>query len=217
MMATPSTLPDAVPTVFVVDDDAFVREALETMIQVAGWRASTFASADAFLACPPATGPNCLVLDVNLPGLSGLDLQTFLAGDRGDMPIIFMTGFGDIPMSVRAMKAGAAEFLTKPFSEQVMLDAIGAALDRSRAVVGDQAAVQMLRDRYATLSPREQQVMAGVVSGRMNKQVGGDLGITEITVKKHRGRVMEKMHARSLAELVTMSASLGVSTSAEGR
>jgi FixJ family two-component response regulator len=216
MMATPSTLPDAVPTVFVVDDDTFVREALETMIQVAGWHARTFASADAFLACPPASGPNCLVLDVNLPGLSGLDLQTILAGDRADMPIIFMTGFGDIPMSVRAMKAGAAEFLTKPFSEQVMLDAINAALDRSRAAVGDQAAMQALRDRYAALSPRERQVMAGVVSGRMNKQVGGDLGITEITVKKHRGRVMEKMHARSLAELVTMSASLGVTAPAKG-
>jgi FixJ family two-component response regulator len=156
------------------------------------------------------------VLDVNLPGLSGLDLQTALAGDRGDMPIIFVTGFGDIPMSVRAMKAGAVEFLTKPFSEQVMLDAIRAALDRSRAAVGDQAALQELRDRYADLSPRERQVMAGVVSGRMNKQVGGDLGITEITVKKHRGRVMEKMRARSLAELVTMSASLGVSAPVKG-
>ena len=215
-MATPSALPDATPTVFVVDDDAFVREALETMIQAAGWRARTFASADAFLACPPTTGPNCLVLDVNLPGLSGLDLQTVLAGDRREMPIIFMTGFGDIPMSVQAMKAGAAEFLTKPFNEQVMLDAISAALDRSTAAVGDQAAIQVLRDRYAALSPRERQVMAGVVSGRMNKQVGGDLGITEITVKKHRGRVMDKMQARSLAELVTMSASLGLSALTRG-
>lgn len=215
-MTTPSALPDATPTVFVVDDDAFVREALETMIQAAGWRARTFASADAFLACPPTTGPNCLVLDVNLPGLSGLDLQTVLAGDRREMPIIFMTGFGDIPMSVQAMKAGAAEFLTKPFNEQVMLDAISAALDRSTAAVGDQAAIQVLRDRYAALSPRERQVMAGVVSGRMNKQVGGDLGITEITVKKHRGRVMDKMQARSLAELVTMSASLGVSALTRG-
>jgi len=186
------------------------------MIQAAGWRARTFASADAFLACPPTTGPNCLVLDVNLPGLSGLDLQTVLAGDRREMPIIFMTGFGDIPMSVQAMKAGAAEFLTKPFNEQVMLDAISAALDRSTAAVGDQAAIQVLRDRYAALSPRERQVMAGVVSGRMNKQVGGDLGITEITVKKHRGRVMDKMQARSLAELVTMSASLGVSALTRG-
>ncbi|MGH6616830.1 response regulator transcription factor [Sphingomonas sp.] len=216
IMATKSVLPDDTPTVFVVDDDEFVREALETLIEVAGWRARTFESADLFLACPPATGANCLVLDVNLPGLNGLDLQMAIAGERGDMPIIFITGFGDIPMSVRAMKAGAVEFLTKPFGEQVMLDAISAALERSRAAVGDQAALQALRNCYADLSPRERQVMAGVVSGRMNKQVGGDLGITEITVKKHRGRVMEKMHARSLAELVNMSASLGLSSSVKG-
>jgi len=216
IMATQSVQPDATPTVFVVDDDEFVREALETLIEVAGWRARSFASADLFLACPPATGANCLVLDVNLPGLNGLDLQAAIAGERGDMPIIFITGFGDIPMSVRAMKAGAAEFLTKPFSEEVMLDAIRAALARSQAAVGDQAALQALRDRYADLSPRERQVMAGVVAGRMNKQVGGDLGITEITVKKHRGRVMDKMHARSLAELVKMSASLGLSAAVTG-
>jgi FixJ family two-component response regulator len=212
-MATKSDLPDVTPTVFIVDDDEFVREALETLIQIAGWRARTFASADLFLACPPAAGASCLILDVNLPGLSGLDLQTAIAGERGDMPIIFVTGFGDIPMSVRAMKAGAAEFLTKPFSDQVLLDAIGVALERSRGAVSDQAALQKLRENYADLSPRERQVMAGVVSGRMNKQVGGDLGISEITVKKHRGRVMEKMQARSLAELVTMSASLGFAVS----
>lgn len=210
-MVTPSAQPDTVPTVFVVDDDEFVREALQTLIEVAGWRARTFASADAFLACPPATGANCLVLDVNLPGLSGLDVQAAIASERGNMPIIFITGFGDIPMSVRAMKAGAAEFLTKPFEEQVLLDALRAALERSEAAIGDQAALLALRDHYAELSPRERQVMAGVVSGRMNKQVGGDLGISEITVKKHRGRVMEKMHARSLADLVNMSASLGLS------
>jgi len=210
-MVTPSAQPDAIPTVFVVDDDEFVREALQTLIEVAGWRARTFASADAFLACPPATGANCLVLDVNLPGLSGLDVQAAIASERGNMPIIFITGFGDIPMSVRAMKAGAAEFLTKPFEEQVLLDALRAALERSEAAIGDQAALQALRDHYAELSPRERQVMAGVVSGRMNKQVGGDLGISEITVKKHRGRVMDKMHARSLADLVNMSASLGLS------
>lgn len=209
------SMPEPTPTVFVVDDDEFVREALETLIQVAGWRAYTFASADSFLACPPAVGPSCLVLDVNLPGLSGLDLQAAVANERGDMPIIFITGIGDIPMSVRAMKAGAAEFLTKPFGEEVMLDAIGSALERSRAAIGDQAEMQSLRDRYAELTPREREVMAGVVSGRMNKQVGGDLGITEITVKKHRGRVMEKMRARSLAELVKMSASLGLSASAK--
>jgi FixJ family two-component response regulator len=211
-MAPTSILPDATPTVFVVDDDAFVREALETLIEVAGWRARIFASADEFLACPPGVGASCLVLDVNLPGLSGLDLQTAIAGERGDMPIIFITGYGDIPMSVRAMKAGAAEFLTKPFSEEVLLNAIGAALERSQTVVGHHATLQALQRCYAELTPREREVMAGVVSGRMNKQVGGDLGITEITVKKHRGRVMEKMHARSLAELVNMSASLGLSS-----
>ena len=199
---------DSLPTVFVVDDDAFIREALETMIEVAGWTPRTFASADLFLASPPAAGPSCLVLDVNLPGLSGLDLQTLIARDRGDMPIIFITGHGDIPMSVRAMKAGAVEFLTKPFGEEVLLDAIGAALERSRAAVGDRAALASLRDRYATLSPREREVMALVVSGLMNKQVAGELGIAEITVKKHRGRVMEKMRARSLADLVKVSASL---------
>ena len=199
---------DTFPTVFVVDDDAFIREALETLIQVAGWTPRTFASADLFLASPPAAGPSCLVLDVNLPGLNGLELQTLIASDRGDMPIIFITGHGDIPMSVRAMKAGAAEFLTKPFGEEVLLDAIGAALERSRAAVGDRAVLQVILDRHATLSPREREVMGLVVSGLMNKQVAGELGITEITVKKHRGRVMEKMRARSLADLVMISASL---------
>ena len=202
-------LPDPVHTVFVVDDDEFVREALETLIEVAGWRARTFASADLFLACPLAPGPSCLVLDVNLPGLSGLDLQAVIADARGDMPIIFITGHGDIPMSVRAMKAGAVEFLTKPFAEDVLLDAIAAALERSRVAVGDRRVLQALRDRYATLSPREREVMGLVVRGLLNKQVGGELGITEITVKKHRGRVMEKMRARSVADLVKFSSSLG--------
>ena len=201
-------MPD-IDTVFVVDDDEFVREALETLIEVAGWRARTFASADLFLACPPAPGPSCLVLDVNLPGLSGLDLQAVIAEARGDMPIIFITGHGDIPMSVRAMKAGAVEFLTKPFAEEVLLDAIAGALERSRVAVGDRLVLQALRDRYATLSPREREVMGLVVRGLLNKQVGGELGITEITVKKHRGRVMEKMRARSVADLVKFSSSLG--------
>ena len=212
-MGTSSGLPDTTPTVFVVDDDEYIREALETAIEVAGWRARTFASAESFLECPPATGASCLVLDVNMPGLGGLDLQTAIADERADMPIIFITGFGDIPTSVRAMKAGAVEFLTKPFEEQVLLDAIRAALGRSEAAVGDRSRLHELRERYAALSPREREVMDGVVSGRMNKQVGGDLGITEITVKKHRGRVMEKMRARSLAELVNMSTSLGLSPS----
>jgi FixJ family two-component response regulator len=203
--------PDPKPIVFVVDDDAFIREALETLIEAAGWTARAFASADLFLAGPPATGPSCLVLDVELPGLSGLDLQVLIGRERGDMPIIFITGHGDIPMSVRAMKAGAAEFLTKPFAEEVLLDAIGTALERSRRVAGDRAALQDVGNRYATLTPREREVMSLVVSGLMNKQVGGKLGITEITVKKHRGRVMEKMGARSLAHLVKISASLPAS------
>jgi len=209
-----SAPPEPTPTVFVVDDDPFVREALQTLIQVAGWRARTFASAETFLSCPSGAGPSCLVLDVNLPDLSGLDLQALIGRERGEMPIIFITGFGDVPMSVKAMKAGAVEFLTKPFGEDAMLEAIGAALERSRAVVGERSALQALRDRYATLTLREREVMRLVVSGLLNKQVGGELGITEITVKKHRGRAMEKMRARSLAELVKMSASLGISTSA---
>lgn len=212
-MRTSSGLPDTTPTVFVVDDDEYIREALETAIGVAGWRARTFASAESFLESPSAIGASCLVLDVNMPGLGGLDLQKAIADERADMPIIFITGFGDIPTSVRAMKAGAAEFLTKPFEEQVLLDAISAALERSEAAVGDRSKLNELRQCYAALTSREREVMDGVVSGRMNKQVGGDLGITEITVKKHRGRVMEKMRARSLAELVNMSASLGLTPS----
>lgn len=212
-MAKSSGLPDTTLTVFVVDDDEYIREALETAIEVAGWRARTFASAELFLACPQATGASCLVLDVNMPGLGGLDLQTAIADERVDMPIIFITGFGDIPTSVRAMKAGAVEFLTKPFEEEVLLDAIRAALEQSEAAVEDRSRLHELHERYAALTPREREVMDGVVSGRMNKQVGGDLGITEITIKKHRGRVMEKMRARSLAELVNMSAALGLSPS----
>ncbi|MGH6964093.1 MAG: response regulator transcription factor [Phenylobacterium sp.] len=203
---------DGRPTVFVVDDDVSVRESLEALIEVAGWEARTFDSAHAFLDCPPAFGPNCLVLDVGLPDLNGLDLQSRIARERTEMPIIFITGYGDVPMTVRAMKAGAVEFLTKPFGEAVLLEAIAAALDRSRATVGEQAVLQALRDRHATLSRREREVMALVVSGLLNKQVGGELGISEITVKAHRGRVMEKMQARSLAELVKMSERLGVPT-----
>ncbi|MET0271614.1 MAG: response regulator [Phenylobacterium sp.] len=199
---------DGKPTVFVVDDDASVREALEGLIEVSGWTPRAFASAEAFLACPPAAGPSCLVLDVSLPDLNGLDVQAKIAPDRGEMPIIFITGYGDVPMSVRAMKAGAAEFLTKPFTEDVLLEAIASALERSRAAVGEMAALQSLRDRYATLSRREREVMSLVVSGLLNKQVGGQLGISEITVKAHRGRVMEKMRATSFADLVNMSAKL---------
>jgi FixJ family two-component response regulator len=203
------------PWVFVVDDDVSIRESLEGLIQSTGRGVRTFASAEAFLSCPPATGPSCLVLDVSLPDLNGLDLQTRVASERSEMPIIFLTGYGDVPMSVRAMKAGAAEFLTKPFAEEDLLEAIESALDRSQRMVGEESALKSLRDRYATLSRRERQVMALVVSGLLNKQVGGKLGISEITVKAHRGRVMEKMQARSLADLVTLRARLQLTDQAE--
>jgi FixJ family two-component response regulator len=197
--------------VFVVDDDVSVRESLVALIEVSGWEAKTFASADEFLRFPPALGPSCLVLDVELPDLDGLDLQALIASERVEMPIIFITGYGDVPMTVRAMKAGAAEFLTKPFEDQVLLDAIGAALKRSRTALLERSTLQGLRERYATLSRREREVMALVVSGLLNKQVGGQLGISEITVKAHRGRVMEKMKTRSFAELVKMSERLTAS------
>jgi FixJ family two-component response regulator len=195
--------------VFVVDDDVSVRESLELLIRTAGWQPETFASAHDFLARPRPGVPCCLVLDVTLPGLSGLELQERLA-ERTDMPIIFITGHGDVPMTVQAMKAGAVEFLTKPFSDTVLLDAIGGAIERSRAVLRDESEVQALRNSYASLTPREREVMALVVSGLLNKQVGGELGISEITVKAHRGQIMRKMKADSLAALVTMASRLGV-------
>ncbi|QUN32495.1 response regulator transcription factor (plasmid) [Cupriavidus sp. KK10] len=196
------------PVVLVVDDDISVRESLEAMIRLAGFRVETFASAQAFLECPRATAPNCLVLDVSLPDLSGLDLQNLIASERPDMPIIFITGYGDVPMTVRAMKAGAVEFLTKPFEDEVLLDAIRQAIERSRATLEEKAELSAIQDRYASLSQREREVMALVVSGLLNKQVGGELGISEITVKAHRGQVMRKMEARSLADLVTIAARL---------
>jgi len=202
------------PIVFVVDDDVSVRESLESLIRCEGWQPETFRSAQEFLACPRAPVPNCLVLDVSLPGLNGLELQKRVSVERADMPIIFITGYGDVPMTVQAMKAGAVEFLTKPFSDDVLLSAIRAALERSHAVLGQEAEMRTLRDRYASLTQRERQVMALVVSGRLNKQVGGELGISEITVKAHRGKVMQKMKADSLADLVKMAARLRLAPAA---
>jgi len=194
--------------VFVVDDDISVRESLESLIRCAGWQPETFASAEEFIAHPRPFVPSCLVLDVSLPDLNGLDLQKRVAADRSDMPIIFITGYGDVPMTVQAMKAGAVEFLTKPFGDDVLLSAIRNAIERSQTALGREAERRVLQASYASLSRREREVMALVVSGLLNKQVGGELGISEITVKAHRGQVMRKMKADSLADLVNMAARL---------
>src|SRR3977135_4234617 len=195
--------------VFVVDDDVSVRESLELLIRAAGWQPETFASAQTFLSRPRPTVPCCLVLDVTLPGLSGLELQQQLAG-RTDMPIIFITGHGDVPMTVQAMKAGAVEFLTKPFTDDVLLDAIRHAIERSQTARDQEAVRRALRERYLTLSVRQREVMALVVSGLLNKQVAAELGISEITVKAHRGQVMRKLNADSLADLVRLAATLDI-------
>ena len=202
---------NATSIVFVVDDDISVRESLELLLKTAGWRTETFESAKAFLSRPRPTIPCCLVLDVSLPGLSGLDLQKQLT-ERTEMPIIFITGYGDVPMTVQAMKAGAVEFLTKPFKEDVLLAAIQSAVERSRVAIHKESQMQGVRSCYASLTPREREVMELVVSGLLNKQVGGELGISEITVKAHRGQVMRKMKADSLPDLVTMAARLGLRT-----
>jgi FixJ family two-component response regulator len=202
-------MPDSTPVVYVVDDDISVRESLEGLIQHEGWQPQTFPSAQAFFSRTPACVPSCLVLDISLPDVDGLEVQERVVADRCEMPIIFITGHADVPMTVRAMKAGATEFFTKPFRYDTLLEAIRAGIARSAAWLGREAELQMLRARHTSLSPRERQVMALVVSGLLNKQIGHQLGISEITVKAHRGRVMRKMDAASLAELVTMAARLG--------
>jgi FixJ family two-component response regulator len=207
-------MPDVTSVVFVVDDDVSVRESLELLIRTAGWCPETFASAQEFLSHPRPTGPSCLVLDVTLPGLSGLELQEQLA-ERPDMPIIFITGHGDVPMTVQAMKAGAVEFLTKPFNDAVLLNAIRDAIERSRAALRQESELQALRSCYASLTSREREVMSLVIAGLLNKQIGGELGISEITVKAHRGQMMRKMKADSLAALVTMASRLGLRTAAQ--
>ncbi len=207
------TTPTPADVVFVVDDDISVRESLKPLLRTAGWQVELFASAKEFLARPRSTVPCCLVLDVTLPGLSGLELQQQLA-ERTEMPIIFITGYGDVPMSVRAMKAGAAEFLPKPFNDEVLLEAVRQAIERSRTALQKQSELAVLRTAYTSLTPREREVMVLVVSGLLNKQVGGELGISEITVKAHRGQVMRKMKADSLPDLVTMAARLGLKAAA---
>lgn len=197
------------PIVFVVDDDVSVRESLDLLIEFAGWQPRVFASAEDFLANPRAGTPSCLVLDVSLPALNGLELQK-LIGDRVEMPIIFITGHGDVPMTVQAMKSGAVEFLTKPFDDEALLSAIRHALKRSESVLDQQAEIRLLRSHYESLTPRERDVLKLVVAGMLNKQIGLKLDISEITVKAHRGKMMQKMKADSVADLVKTAVRLGL-------
>lgn len=210
-----SSMPDSPPIVYIVDDDISVREALEPLVESAGLRPKVFVSAEDFLTHPRTRTPACLILDVSLPDLNGLQLQQRMSSSQAQLPIIFITGFGDIPMTVQAMKAGAIEFLTKPFDTDALLAAIEAAIARSRADLAEDADLQILRTRLESLSRREREVMELVVRGRLNKQVGADLSISEITVKAHRGRVMRKMRARSFADLVNIAARLHLPTAHE--
>jgi FixJ family two-component response regulator len=210
-------MPPTTPTVVVVDDDVSIRESLELLIQNEGWQAALFESAQEFLARLPTVVPSCLILDINLPDLSGLDIQQRISDEKSSTPIIFITGYGDIPTSVRAMKAGAAEFLTKPLNDEILIEAIRDAVHRSQANLKRDGAQRQLQERFELLSKREREVMNLVVKGFMNKQVGFELGISEITVKAHRGRVMEKMHATTFVDLVNMAGRLGIGTAREAR
>ena len=208
-------MPPTIPTVAVVDDDISVRESLELLIQNEGWQPALFESAQAFLTRFPSVVPNCLILDVNLPDLSGLDIQQRISNEKFSTPIIFITGYGDIPTSVRAMKAGAAEFLTKPLDDGILIEAIRHAVLRSQVNLKREGVQRQIQERFDSLTKREREVMNLVVTGLMNKQVGFELDISEITVKAHRGRVMEKMHAATFVDLVNMAVSLGISTARE--